>query len=77
MEGGYCMADKDKNSSEHQNLSTYMCLGIGIGTAIGVALNNMALWMSIGLSIGVCIGSVLDHNNQKQTEQKNDNEKME
>ena len=42
MEGGYCMADKDKNSSEHQNLSTYMCLDIGIGTAIGVALNNMA-----------------------------------
>ena len=71
------MADKDKNSSEHQNLSTYMCLGIGIGTAIGVALNNMALWMSIGLSIVVCIGSVLDHNNQRKTEQKNDNEKME
>jgi hypothetical protein len=33
--------------------------------------------MSIGLSIGVCIGSVLDHNNQKQTDHKNDNEKME
>ena len=71
------MSDKDKNSSEHQNLSIYMCLGVGIGTAIGVALNNIALWMSIGLSIGVCIGSALDHNNQKQPEQKNDNEKME
>jgi len=69
--------EDNKNSSEHQNLSTYMCLGIGIGTAIGVALNNMALWMSIGLSIGVCIGSILDHNNQKQIEQKYDNEKME
>ena len=71
------MADKDKNSSEHQNLSTYMCLGIALGTALGVVLKNISLWMSIGLSIGVCIGSVLDHNNQRKTEQKNDNEKME
>lgn len=69
--------EDNKNSSEHENLSTYMCLGFCIGTAIGVALNNIALWMSIGLSIGVCLGSVLDHNNQKQTEQKKDNEKME
>lgn len=73
------MGDKNKNSSEHQNLSTYMCLGIGVGTAIGVALNNIALWMSVGLSIGVGIGSALDYHNRRNTEQNNkdNDDKME
>ena len=30
------MSDKEKDTSEHQNLSTYLCLGLAIGTAIGV-----------------------------------------
>lgn len=70
------MADKDKNSSEHQNLSTYMCLGIALGTAIGVVLKNIPLWMSIGMMIGICIGATIDYEKQKKLDNKND-EKME
>ena len=48
------MADENKNSSEHENLSTYMCLSMTLGTAIGVVLKNISLWMSIGMMIGMC-----------------------
>ena len=70
------MADKDKNSSEHQNLSTYMCLGIALGTAIGVVLKNISLWMSIGMMIGICIGATIDYEKWKKPDNKN-GEKME
>jgi len=71
------MAYKNKHSAEHQNLSIYMCLGMSVGTAIGVALKNISLWMSIGMMIGICIGAAIDYENQKKSEKKNDDEKME
>ena len=70
------MADKNKNSSEHENLSIYMCLGLAIGTAIGVVLKNIPLWMSIGMMIGICIGATIDYEKRKKPDNKND-EKME
>ena len=70
------MADKNKNSPEHENLSTYMCLGLAIGTAIGAVLKNIPLWMSIGMMIGICIGATIDYEKQKKLDNKND-EKME
>lgn len=70
------MDEKNKGSSEHQNLSTYMCLGLAIGTAIGAALKNIPLWMSIGMLIGTCIGATLDYEKQKKLDKEND-EKIE
>lgn len=43
------MSDKNKTSSEHHYLSFGMCIGLSVGTAIGVALDNISLWMSIGI----------------------------
>lgn len=68
------MDEKNKGSSEHQNLSTYMCLGLAIGTAIGAALKNIPLCMSIGMLIGICIGATFDYEKQKKHE---NDEKME
>ena len=70
------MADKNKNSPKHENLNTYMCLGMALGTAIGVVLKNISLWLSIGMMIGICIGATIDYEKQKKLDNKND-EKME
>ena len=34
-----------------------MAIGIGLGTAIGVATDNLGLWIGVGTAIGVSIGS--------------------
>jgi len=70
------MSGKEKDTSEHQNLSIYLCMGLAIGTAIGVVLKNIPLWMSIGMLIGTCIGATLDYEKQKKLDKEND-EKME
>ena len=56
-----------KKSSENktQYMPIGMCFGIAIGTAIGVATDNLAVCMPIGLSIGMCIGVLIDAQNRK------------
>lgn len=34
-----------------------LVLGIGLGTAIGVATDNLAVWIGVGVAIGVAIDS--------------------
>ena len=62
--------------SDHQDhyLPIGMCLGISIGTALGVAANNLPVYMAIGSSIGLCIGSLLDGINRKDTADNSDAE---
>ena len=60
-----------KNTQASENQTHYMpigmCLGMSVGTALGVALDNMALYMCVGLSIGMCIGVLMDDKNKKDT----------
>ena len=60
---------KNKQASENQThyMPIGMCLGMSVGTALGVALDNMALYMCVGLSIGMCIGVLMDAKNKKDT----------
>ena len=53
---------KDKNREENQSayMLICMCLGMSIGTAIGVVTDNLYICMPIGMSIGLCIGSLID-----------------
>ena len=53
---------KDKQKSENQTfyMPLCMCLGMYIGTAIGVATDNLSIYMPFGMSIGLCIGSLID-----------------
>ena len=59
---------KDNKKSENQTyyMPIGMCLGISIGTAIGVATDNLSIYMPIGLSIGMCIGALIDAKNRKK-----------
>lgn len=35
-------------------------LGVGVGTAIGVATHNMSTWMILGGGLGALLGGVID-----------------
>ena len=54
------MKDKQKSENQTYYMPICMCLGMSIGTAIGVATDNLSIYMPIGMSIGLCIGSLID-----------------
>lgn len=64
--------DKKKNELENQTyyMPICMCLGMSIGTAIGVATDNMSMCMCLGVSFGLCIGSVIDARNRAKAKNK-------
>lgn len=33
----------------------WLPLGVGIGTAVGVALDDLAVWMAIGVGVGAAL----------------------
>ena len=70
---------KDNKKSENQTyyMPICMCLGISIGTAIGVATDNLSIYMPIGLSIGMCIGALIDAQNRKKTKGSSKDEEAE
>ncbi len=37
-----------------------------IGTAIGVATDNLGLWLPVGIAIGASVGSALQHKGNKK-----------
>ncbi len=55
---------------KNNNLAKGMALGIGIGTAVGVATNNLGLWLAVGVAIGAGVGNSLskkDTNNNDES----------
>ncbi len=69
-----------KNNKEPQKIQympIYMCLGISVGMAIGVALDNIGVGMCLGAGFGMCIGSIIDANNNKKTDDSKPEEKDE
>ena len=59
------MSNQKKSENQIQYLPICMCLGMSIGSAIGVATDNLSLFMCIGMSIGVGLGAVIDAKNRK------------
>lgn len=39
-----------------EDLGKYIAIGLILGTAIGVATNNIGLWIAIGLVLGTAVG---------------------
>ena len=65
------MEDNTNNNQEPNNIQYMpigMCIGIGVGMAIGAALDNIPIGMCIGLSVGMCIGVIIDSKNKKKTD---------
>ena len=59
------MSKQKKTENQIQYLPICMCLGMSIGSALGVATDNLSLFMCIGMSIGVGLGAVIDAKNLK------------
>ena len=59
---------KDNKNSENkiQYLPIGMCIGVSIGTAIGVVTDNIGVGMCLGVGIGMLFGSLLDAQNRKK-----------
>ena len=52
------------NSPQDKRPQTDTCayglaIGLSLGTAIGIAVDNLAFWMIIGLTLGLCAGPVV------------------
>ncbi|MEM7086935.1 MAG: hypothetical protein AAF489_12175 [Bacteroidota bacterium] len=47
-------------------LGVAIALGAGIGTAIGVATDNLGLWIALGVAIGAGIGTTLMQQGNKK-----------
>jgi hypothetical protein len=48
-----------RNNAE-KYLGLWVAVGIGMGTALGVALHNLGVWIGVGAAFGVAIGSSLN-----------------
>ncbi len=48
-----------KNTNKYNKIMYGMCIGVGVGTALGVVFNHTILGMAIGLGVGMFIGSLI------------------
>ena len=46
--------------SDGQNMGIWMAIGVGVGTALGVALENPGIGTALGVGIGLAVGSYMD-----------------
>ena len=41
------------------SVGAWLAIGVGIGAALGVAMDNIGLWLPIGLVVGLVIGMAM------------------
>ena len=62
---------ENKNKSDNNDgsyLSVGVCLGMSIGVALGVVMDNISMYLPIGMCVGMCIGILMDSKKKKETE---------
>lgn len=47
-------------------MGLWLALGAGIGTAIGVATNNLAMGVALGAGLGCAIGAITQNSGRKK-----------
>ena len=45
--------------SDVRSLGGWAAIGIGVGAALGVAMDNIGLWLAVGLVLGLVIGAAV------------------
>lgn len=61
--------DKKKGMLPRPMLLLGMCIGIGAGLAIGIALDNIGAGVAIGVGMGIAIGAALERRNKSGGDQ--------
>lgn len=49
---------------------SWLAIGIGVGVALGAALDNVAVGISLGVGIGIAIGASLDRRDAHRAKMK-------
>jgi hypothetical protein len=49
--------------NDNRAMGAWIAIGIGIGAALGVAMNNLGLWLAIGVVLGVVAGAAIGRSN--------------
>lgn len=44
----------------NKKIGIWIAIGVGIGSAAGVATNNIGLWIGVGVALGAGIGATLN-----------------
>ena len=69
--------NQDNQKQDHTHyMPIGMCIGIGVGMAIGAAMDNIPIGMCMGLSIGMAIGAIAD-SRKKTAEGSSESQKKE
>lgn len=45
--------------SDFRSVGAWVAIGIGVGAALGVAMDNIGLWLVVGLVLGLVIGAAM------------------
>ena len=62
---------REKNRLDQKlgsSIAIGMCLGMGIGTAMGVVFDNIGIGMCLGVSVGMCLGLALGSQKDKSND---------
>ena len=61
------MKKENESNNKTHVMPIFMCCGMSVGMAIGVAMDNIGVGMCLGMSIGMAIGGIIDlKNNGKE-----------
>lgn len=73
--GNICQINKNlwgdnmKKSTNRNNEMMYgMCIGVGVGTALGMVFNHTILGIAIGLGVGMFVGALISNKNDDDIE---------
>ena len=58
--------ENKETKGENYWLPIGMCLGISIGSGVGIATDNIAIWLPVGLCIGLALGVALSSNEEEK-----------
>lgn len=60
---------------QQQFLTLFVALGAGIGTAIGIAKNELTFYIGMGLVVGLMVGVIFDQRSMVNREVKKSEQK--
>ena len=64
--------DRKSNHQPASRIGAWMAIGVGIGVALGSAMDKLGAGLAIGIGIGVAIGAAIDRR-RKQKDESNGN----